>query len=90
MKTDSGLMPIATEMRIFKCMGAMLANPHDPYIQRGYRPFEIDTSAYQGYTLLSTRIPYHSTLVLLLVESWHQHIYKPSLSPTGNQGPFDS
>ena len=26
----------------FKCMGAMLANPHDPYIQRGYCPFVIN------------------------------------------------
>ena len=25
-----------------KCMGAMLANPCHPYIQRGYRPFVID------------------------------------------------
>ena len=24
-----------------ECMGAMLANHHDPYIQRGYRPFVI-------------------------------------------------
>ena len=26
-----------------ECMQVMLANPHDPYIQRGYRPFEINT-----------------------------------------------
>ena len=28
--------------RFFECMGAMLANLHDPYIQRGYRPFVIE------------------------------------------------
>ena len=27
--------------RFSECMGAMLANHHDPYIQRGYRPFVI-------------------------------------------------
>ena len=34
-------MPIATEMRISEYMGAMLANPHNSYRQRGYRTFVI-------------------------------------------------
>ena len=35
-------MPIATETWILQMYGSdMLANLHDPYIQRGYRPFVI-------------------------------------------------
>ena len=31
-----------------ECMGAMLANPHDPHIQRGYRPFVIHSVVIHG------------------------------------------
>ena len=40
MKTDSGLRTYYHGHRYFsECMGAMQANLHDPYRQRGYQPF---------------------------------------------------
>ena len=60
MKMDSRLIAYCHGNVDFPNVGAMLANPHDPYIQRGYRPFVI-----RHATFLDVRIYADQTLSCL-------------------------